>query len=281
MARGTGFSGFEGFPGFPAGPAGPQTPEWGASATLPAGVPAPTKSWAQPNPAPPPRALVHSTVDPAKPNGYPTWPGFDDCMCALKQMLEGALTVGDLAPHIHPPFDAIMLEPVSRAIITIPAAFDAAANAAGIALAAAEGAYQSIPILTPSELAFPFSAQTVFTFTTPQGFVAVFKKWGITVENSDATAASVTASVDSDNQGAAAPNPLVSGAASFEQQPTMLIVPENKTVKVDVQNLDTGSPILVTVSAHGWLLPVRRFEQTLRSMLKKPGFGTACQETCT
>lgn len=235
------------------------------------GVPVP-HGWAQPNQVqvPPPRY--------AQAGDFGNWPGLNDCLCALKEMLEGTLTTGDMAPHIHQPFDAVTLELVTRAVVNIPAALDANANAGGIALAAAEGQFQAVTLLTPTNNAAPLNPVTVVAYTCPQGWVSVFKKIGMTVEVGNPSAANVSVQNTGENQSSAGPNPLTTGAAAFEEQQTMLIIPENKSLNVQVQNLDVGSPLLVRTALSGWQIPIRRYEQTLKSMLKKPGYGVYCQK---
>jgi hypothetical protein len=53
----------------------------------------------------------------------------------------------------------------------------------------------------------------------------------------------------------------------------MIILPENKLLRVKVQNLDTAAPIFVTVSARTWTFPAR-YADTLRSLLPSVGYAS-------
>ena len=208
------------------------------------------------------------------------------------EALRRTLQVSDLSPHIHPPFASRYLCFLGRSVINVPAAFDPAANAGGIALTNAEATFSGqvpdpltntgqtdqVQLFTPTNAAPAFDAQLVFEFNTPQGYVVVFNSWGITVVNSRPDAARVTVEVGGGpNTGVEAPHPFMSGAPRELHQPTLVILPENKRLGVKVQNLDTGSALLVQFGICGWQIPVRRYMQSLASMLPNPGFGVDCE----
>jgi hypothetical protein len=241
---------------------------WSASWNAPPGFPA----------GPMPHAdgvRTPAWVDPYRPEGYPTWQGFNACLESLSRMLESTLAISDLAPHIHPPFGSRSFFGIRRAVINVPAAFDAAANAAGIALAAANGIAPG-SILTPTTVAPPFGPVLFSNHQTPPGFAAIFKSWGMTVENSFPAAARMTIENQGPNTGSAAPSGITSGAAYTDHQPTMVIVPDNRRLDFFVENLDTGSPILVTFSIYGWQIPIRRYEEDLKSLIPQPGYSDDC-----
>lgn len=222
---------------------------------------------------------MHTSVDPYHPQGFHAWPGFDGCMRELRELLERSLQTTDLAPHIHRPFWARSINPVTRSVVNVPLAFDPVAFAAGVALAAAESAFHAVQLLTPTNAVPPFEAVPVLEFETPAGNVAVVKSWGVTVEVGNETAARVTVQVGGGpNTGTLPPNPLTSSAEHELQQSTLVILPENKRFQILVQNLDTGAPILVRAAWTGWLLPIREWRMSLKSMIPKPGYGPTCQE---
>jgi hypothetical protein len=211
---------------------------------------------------------------------YPE-PQIDPCFEALKGTLEETLTTSDLAPHIHAPFGARFLSKVIRGVVAVPAAYDAAAFAGSLNLALATTAISGgtgnlALFLVPTAAAPPFEALSFFEYTPPAGHFAVFKTWGITVQNSVPEAAVVSLEAPGPSQGADPPHALLSGSLAELHQPTMLLIPENKTLKLRIQNLDTGSGILFTFGITGWQFPVRGYKGNLKSLLKNPGFGRGC-----
>jgi hypothetical protein len=224
----------------------------------------------------------YQPVDPNVPGGYPPFPQFDDCMVGLRALLEETLLNAVAAPHHEPPFNARSVEQTVRAVINVPAAFDAAANAAGIALAAAEGVIVTVPVLTPALAVPPFGAVQVLALTTPGGHVTVYRKVGVLVQNSRPEAARVEVVATGPNASPDAPTNLSSGILPNERRPILAIVPENRELLVRVENLDTASPILVTVVVEGWTLPVTRFTDDLRGLYPRMGFGrNACPPSWT
>ena len=106
----------------------------------------------------------------------------------------------------------------------------------------------------------------------------MIKSWGITVENSEPEAANVFADIQGPSQGADAPDALISGATVDQHQPTLVVLPDNKRLRISVQNIDTGSAILVTFSFCGWVINTGALKDTLESLLPSPGFGMECDQ---
>lgn len=202
----------------------------------------------------------------------------DKCLQALGAQLETTLQVSTLDPHLVAPFKSRSLGRIVRAVIGIPAVYDAAAFAGSVALATAAGSIVPVPLLIPTEVAPPFSAQTVYTYTTPAGYVAVFDSWGVTVQNSEPEAGNFFVEAQGPNYGSDAPSALLSQAPARFHQPCRIIIPENKNLIVKCQNLDTGSGILVNFGIMGWQLPIRGWRDSLKSMISHPGYGRECGE---
>jgi hypothetical protein len=238
-------------------------------------------------------------VTPGKPEGFQVWPGFSKCLKSLGQLLKATLSTSVSYPSEKPPFRSRSLCQVTRTVVNVPAAFDPAANAAGNALAAAAGALTGVVTdaliggsgptgqsqnldqvqnLTPTALAPPFDPIPVWQYRTPQGYAAIWKSWGLTVETGDPLGARTSARVEGGpNTGSVGPNPLTSGALKFLHQPTTIILPENKLLQVLVQNLDVNSPMLVTTSVCGWLIPIRQWKDKPESLVPEAGYGIDCE----
>jgi hypothetical protein len=228
---------------------------------------------------------MRAAVDPAMPNGYQQWPGFSGCMESLRQLLEHTLTTADLAPHVHAPFHSNSICFDCQAVINIDAADNAPANAAGIALHAVQNKFSpappapqdveivTAPAGTPSA---PVTLPGSCIYNSGSGYVTVIKSWGADVLNNVPNSVKIRANILGVNDVSTPPLPSISSAQQEEQQPTMVIIKDNGSLSFTVQNLDPGTAALIQISWCGWRIPVRRFENTLKSMMSKPGYGADC-----
>jgi hypothetical protein len=206
-------------------------------------------------------------------------PGFNDCDESRRQLEEETVFNAVSAPHHEPPFNARSVIRTFRAVINVPAAFDAAANAAGIALAAAEGVIVAVPLLTPTVAVPPFGAVQVASITTPPGHATVWRRGGILVANSrpEAGRFELTAS-GGPNTSPDGPTNLSSSSLTSEREDVLVIVPENRALMLRVENLDTASPILVTITVSGWTLPFTGYTDDVRGLYPRRGYGrNACR----
>lgn len=120
----------------------------------------------------------------------------------------------------------------------------------------------------------PFQPVQLFSSQTVGGVITIIKSWGITVENSRPEAALLFVNAQGPSNGVDPPNALTSGSQAREHEPTLIILPDNKTLTVDIVNLDTASPILVTFSVCGWTFPAARpGDGTLDGAVAGPGYG--------
>ncbi len=220
-----------------------------------------------------------AAVDLNRPQGYAQFPGFDECLRALKSLLEDTLIGTARDPRDLQPFNSRTILKDSRTILNIPAGFDAAANLAGINLAAANSQFQPVTLLTPALAAPPFERLPVIDFVAPQGTVTIIRKWGITVIVGDHEAALATVNIGGGpTDGSTAPDPTVSSACWNDVQDTMIVLPENVRCRVFVQNLDTHSPLFVQTVLYGWVIPVAKYQESLRSITRAPGYGPVCKD---
>lgn len=204
----------------------------------------------------------------------------DACIQALAAELESTLQVSAMEPRFFPPWRSRYLAKTYRGVVAVPAAYDAAAFAGSLTLALAATAISgtSGPLalfLVPTETSPPFSAQLMFNYITDPGHVAVFRTWGLTVQNSVPEAAKIFAEIQGGpNVGSDNPLSLRSGASYEEHEPTLIVVPENARLTVKIQNLDVHSGILFTFGITGWQFPIRNYKDNLKSLLSTPGYGT-------
>lgn len=207
----------------------------------------------------------------------PVWPGFDDCFKTLRELLKRTIQVTDLAAHLSRGFNARTIYPFGRVVLNLPTTFPGP-NAAGTALGIAEGPFESagtLPVLVPGT-AGDFASTPIVAHQAPPGFVSIFTKVGVTVEVGRPDAVRLQFDVNGGpNLGSSPPNNTLGSAQEPEQLPTLLIVPDGKTLNVRGANLDLGSPILVTVALSGWNIPIRQFKNTLASLHPQLGYG-AC-----
>jgi hypothetical protein len=225
-------------------------------------------------------------VDPNVPQGYEPFQGFSRCLKSLRQLMESTLSVSDLAPHVHAPFHSTSLSVDCQAVVNINVADNAAANAGGILLHGVQNFFSPVapapqdvelvtaPAGSPAGLVvLPASC----IYLSPPGYVTVIKSWGASVLNNVPNAVKISASISGGpNRVSSPPNPSISSAQADRHQPVMVIVPENKYLSFSVSNRDPGSAALVQIAWTGWRIPVRRYEQTLKSMLPNPGWGGDC-----
>jgi hypothetical protein len=213
--------------------------------------------------------------------GHPIYPqarDIDVCLKAEQRMLEESLQVSTLAPHIHPPIDARHIAKVVRGVVAVPAVFDAAAFAGSLSLAFGASSVAgagALLFLVPTAVAPPFEAITFFTHEVPTGHVAVFKSWGITVQNSVPEAAQVNVEAPGPTMGADPPSALLGGSSEEEHQSTFLVIPEKRSLKLQISNLDVGSGILFSFGIMGWQFPINRWDGDLKSLITNgpKGFG--------
>jgi hypothetical protein len=189
---------------------------------------------------------------------------------------DAELPVGSPSPHFYPPLQSSFRNFRGRVVIYPAAADDAAANAAGLALLASENALNSSAaegIQAP--VGSPTSPVTVASwgYRTPQGFATVFRYWGVSVINHDDEAAALTFQIqDGPNSGTNPPRPGLSGERADTLEPTMVLVPDNKSITWRLANRDASAPILVELSYFAWTIPAK-FKGTLASLTRQGNLG--------
>lgn len=189
----------------------------------------------------------------------------------IKEVLKGSVEVSDLSPHIHAPLNSKTITRVIRAVVNIDAADNAAANAAGIALHAANNAYAVNPtILVTAPAGAPSTPMQLnaASYLSPGGYVTIVDRWRARVVVGDVDAVEVSlAKLVGPNFGSTPPDPLFGSGQGGDWQDTMVVVRENSDLIFSVANYDAGAPAFVEIAWVGWQVPVFRFEGTVESLL--------------
>ncbi len=201
----------------------------------------------------------------------------EKCISAFARVYEQTLGTSDLAPWVHPPYRSRTRCQSVRAILNVPAALNAAANAAGIALAAAHSTIVPIPVLTPAVAPAFTDAQLLFSIASQRGFVIKVKSWGVDVVNAPNEALEVLVSGGSAGGVAEAPNPAISSALVELHQKADSIITENKLLEIRVRNrtqaLPVATPLLLEFGICFWEFPVDRYTDNKDTTRLNGGYG--------
>lgn len=200
------------------------------------------------------------------------------CIQAAQACLASTMQQSSLAPwHTQPQRSNTRCE-FARAVLNVPAAVNAAANAAGLVLAAANSTIVPITVLTPTAANEPL---TFFTLS-PEARAQMLrlKSWGITVVNAPDEALR-TGVVGATVGGVPSPpNPSISSHVVELQQDATAMVNENKTLEVTVQNLTTplasATALLIFFGVCWWEYDMTRYTDNPNKMRLQSGFGPEC-----
>lgn len=217
----------------------------------------------------PPMGYRHDQLRPVALPGGPYAPSLGaDPNCELP--------TSNLAPHFHPPHDSSSVSFKGRVVVNVAVADNAAANAAGIALAAAENALNplaAVLVTTPAGATGTPIRVRPWDYRAKDGWTTVVKRWGVSVLNADDQAAVVLAQLDKGpNVGSTPPVPGLSGTSADLQEPTMLLIPDNGSLSFSIGNRDVNSPLLVELTWTGWRIPAK-YTGTLRSLTRDGNLG--------
>ncbi len=165
------------------------------------------------------------------------------------------------SPIHAPPFRARQLTAAAR-IVVGPVAGDAAATAAAVSLAAAEGTTVVTPTATTQYV-------TVLSYNIPQGFRARVDGAGVYASNAARNSylwRIVSGGVTITDV------PQWGLADSMQMLDAFDITSPTKNIEIQVRNLDTASPVLIESRINGWVFPVLQNDDTLQSLLLTNGF---------
>ena len=186
------------------------------------------------------------------------------------------MSTSDLAPWIYPPPRSHYRCQFVQAVLNVPAAMSAAANAGGLTLAAALGTITPITVLTPTA-----AERVTLTTITPEARSKSLKlfSWGITVANAPDEALEVSVTGGTRGGLPSAPNPSISSHAVELHQQAHAIITENKTIDIQIRNLTQGgaapTALHVQVGFCFWEFPVDRFTDDTNANRLRGGYG-AC-----
>lgn len=204
----------------------------------------------------------------------------EGCLRALGELLENTIQTADQLPWVAAPYRAVEKTATVRAVINTPAAVSAAANAAGIVLAAAQSTYVTVTPVTPTVAG---GLVDLLTITAPQSSMIRLKSWGCSVINAPSEALATSASggtvAASKPSG---PDPISSSYLVQGHQPAFVLIPPSKTLTIQGRNLSdlvpaSATPLLVYVSACWWEWPVTRWEDSPKKSRLRSGYGLGCK----
>lgn len=217
---------------------------------------------------------IHVAWDPNRPGGVPAFPGFSDCLQALRALLERTLFTQKPIGWLAPPFEAVSVHYGAKAVLNIPTATDSVANETGDQLYAVANAFANGYTVVNLE---ETGMQKVLRVTAPQGKALIIRSIGLTVEVGNPAAVKTALEIEGGpNTSSHGPDPEASGAYQGEQQPTMIILPDNKSLTILAENLETNVPVLVKATVDGWTVNMPKWNDDSKSFFPILGFGT-CQ----
>jgi hypothetical protein len=203
-----------------------------------------------------------------------------------KKVLEGTLFTTDFASWQKPPYKSVYFTDYRRTILNIDAAVNAGANAAGVAINAAETTFAPLnpPMRTTvgaGLLQFGTLADALWSRKTNDSMVMVVESWGIECVNAPDEALAVRLNGNPlgglGTGGGGTPNPATSTAQAAGHQRTKLIVAPNQVLAVQIGNVTNLTPLFVKFSVSGWIFPVTRFVDKKEQMQVRPGYGVECE----
>jgi hypothetical protein len=202
-----------------------------------------------------------------------------------QKVLEGTLFTTDFAAWQRPPYKSVYFTDYRRTILNIDAGVNAAANAAGLALNAAETTFAPLnPVMRTTVgaglLQFGTLANALWSRVPNDSLVMVIESWGIECVNAPPEALAVRLIGNPlgglGSGGGNAPNPAVSSSQASDHQRTKLIVAPNQALAVQIGNVTNMTPLFVKFSVSGWVFPVTRFVDKKEQMQVRPGYGVEC-----
>ena len=199
----------------------------------------------------------------------------EECLRAGGQILGDAIFRSEEVAWHEPPFNAQFFTRSVRFVLNIDAAVDAAANAAGLALIAAESAFVAPSSATTSGAALQY--KPIFGFIPNQNQFLVIKSWGIEAVNVPPEAVNVRLRGGTVGGLGSPPDPAVSGFQVKDHQPTQLVVLQGKRLIVEIGQVNNDQPIYVKFSACFWVGKTTDASGTRESLLVKGGYGKGCK----
>ena len=218
-------------------------------------------------------------LKPSEPDAHPAL-SLERCIEAAQRVLSDTMSTSNLAPWIFPPYRSAYRCLFVRAILNIPAAVDAGANAGGLVLAQAQSTIVPITVLTPS-VPPGFIDRQLLARIAPDTRSKVLKlrSWGITVANAPDEALEVIVRGGTAGGVPSPPNPSISSHPRELQQDAHAIVTEDKAITVEVRNLTQAgtapAALLILFGFCFWEFPVDRFTDDSQSTRLRGGWG-AC-----
>ncbi len=187
--------------------------------------------------------------------------------------------VSELAPWIYPSYRSSYSCEFAQAVLNVPAAVNAAANAGGLTLAAALSTIVPITVLTPSAgPGFADAQQLASISPDTRSKVLKLRSWGISVVNAPDEALEVTVIGGTAGGVPSPPNPEISSPTVELHQPAHAIVTENKPIRVLLRNRTQGgaapTALHVRFGFCFWEFPVDRFTDDAYSTRLRGGWGS-------
>jgi hypothetical protein len=196
----------------------------------------------------------------------------------MQQVLEDALQITDLAPWIHPPYRAHSFCEHTRSVLSVTAAVNPVANAAGIAL---QGAVSSpgynVPLL---EMTAANDFQVIYSLDVPYSSNARVKSWGITVGNGLPESVIVRVKAPGNTGGEPTPpNAFLSSHPSNEHSEVFLVGKGGQRIDIEVgiRDFANPTPFLLDFGICGWIFPIDKRVDSREGTRLRGGYGVDCK----
>jgi hypothetical protein len=211
-------------------------------------------------------------------SGCPPSPGdaLEECVRAAQQVLANTTQRYQKMPWIDPSFRARPLQCDHRQVVlSTSATFNAATNASGLLLQAAnEAPGFDVALL---EMDSGTDAQPIFSIEPQQGYMARIKSWGVSFGPSGPKAVTLRAKGSTVGGSPNPPSPFVSGTPADQHQDAFFILQPKQTVTIEaVLNDPTAGPVLIDFAACFWLWPINKRMDSPEGSILRSGYGVDC-----
>jgi hypothetical protein len=210
--------------------------------------------------------------------GCPPPPGdaLEECVRAAQQVLANTHQRFQKMPWIDPSFRARPLQCDHRQVVlSTTVGFNAATNASGILLAAANTSPGfPVPLL---EMDADNDGQPIFDVEPQQGYMIRVVSWGVSFGPSGPKSVTLRAKGSTVGGTPNPPSAFVSGyQASSHQDAFFILQPKQKVTIEAVLNDPTAGPVLIDFAACFWLWPINKRMDSPEGTILRSGYGVDC-----
>lgn len=205
-----------------------------------------------------------------------------ECIRAGREVLAGTIQLHELVPWTEPPYRAIPQNTFVQAVLSTTVGFNAAVNAAGLAMQAANTVGTNAPVLLEQSSATDWKTlsmdPTKATAQATQTHMMRIKTWGISFGAAGPKAAKIRTRAATVGGSPPPPNPFVSSYQADQQEDTFVILQPDQALNVDVQLEVVVAPVLIYFALIGWSWPVKNRKDKPEGAILRSGYGLECDQ---